>query len=176
MFVFILGITDCAEVEVIDKADDAPRELTIADAKWKKEAKDAVRDDTDLPSSEEFNRTKIWIKTTREDSLKAEKVLNDAARQPFKLLEDDSIRDGWRLAIEGEDSKLQGQLAKEAQKIDPVIKQLGLYLGLVKYLGDSGEYDFPPRVINPDPSESLNSMINAPAWKPAGLPGNIANL
>ena len=54
-FIFILGITDCEEVEVIDKADDAPRELTIVDAKGKKAAKDAVCDDADLPSTEELN-------------------------------------------------------------------------------------------------------------------------
>ena len=175
-FIFILGITDCEEVEVIDKADDAPRELPIADARWKKAAKDAVRDDEDLPSTEELNRTKIWVKTTREDSLKTEKVLKGAPMQLFKLLEDESIREPWRLAIEQEVAKLQEKLAKEIEKIDPLLANVSLLLGLSWYLGDSGEYDFPPRVINPDPSESLNSMINAPAWKPAGLPGNIANL
>lgn len=72
--------------------------------------------------------------------------------------------------------KLQGQLEKEVQKIEPVINKLGLYLGIVRYLGDSREYDYPPWVINPDPSEILNSMINAPAWKPAGKPGNIARV
>ena len=159
-------------MDAADKAGDATFDLPQVQAFWNKTAEDAVRDDKDLPSTKDLDRAKIKVKVTAEDHMAAEKILRGAQVQLSKLLEDDSIRDGWRLAIEGEASKLQGQLAKEAQKIGPVIKQLGLYLGLVKYLGDSGEYDFPPRVINPDPSESLNSMINSPAWKPVGEPGN----
>jgi len=62
--------------------------------------------------------------------LKTEKVLKGAPMQLFKLLEDESIREPWRLAIEQEVAKLQEKLAKEIEKIDPLLANVSLLLGL----------------------------------------------
>ena len=163
-------------VDATDAEEDAKMNLPIVQGIWNKSAEDAVRAGKKLPSKEDLETATIKVKVTAEDSLKATRFLREVQNQLARQLEDDSIRDQWRLAIEGETLKLQDELAKEAEKISPTIKKIGLYLGLSMYLGDSGEYDYPPRVINPDPIESLNSMISAPAWKRVSKIGNITKM
>ena len=161
-------------VDASDKADDAELDLPAVQLAWNKAAEDAVRDEKELPSTQELDRAKIRVKVTQEDSLKAEKILKGAQIQLAKLLEEESIREPWRLAIEEEASKLQDQLEMEIAKIDPLISNLGLLLGLSRYLGDSGEYNYPPRVVMPDPREGLQQMIEMKPWEPAVPAGTIS--
>ena len=163
-------------VDASDKADDAEHNLPVVQANWNKAAEDAVRDDEDLPSTQELDRAKIKVKVTQEDALKAEKILKSAQVQLAKLLEDESVTEPWRLAIEDEASKLQAKLAREIEKIDPLLTTVGLLLGLSRYLGDSGQYNYPPRVVMPDPREGLEQLIRTKPWEPAAPAGNIARV
>ena len=163
-------------VDASDQADDAKFNLPIVQAQWNKSAEDAVRVDKDLPSTEDIERARIKVKVTEEDSVKAENALKTAQMHLTKLLEDGSIRDKWRVAIEEKAAKLQDELAEEIKKIDPLISELGLLLGLSRYLGDSGDYNYPPRVVTPDPRESLQSLIQVKPWKPKQPAGNISRV
>lgn len=163
-------------VDASDKADDAEHNLPVVQANWNKAAEDAVRDDADLPSTQDLDRAKIKVKVTQEDAVKAEKTLRGAQLHLTKLLEDDSITAPWRLAIEQEAMNLQEKLAKEVEKIDPLLANLSLLLGLSRYLGDAGQYNYPPRVVIPDPRDGLQAMIEAKPWVPAAPAGNIARV
>jgi len=163
-------------VDASDKADDAEMNFPAVQAKWNKSAEDAVRQEKEFPPTEELDRAKIRVKVTHEDSLKAERTLNSAQKYLSKLLEDSEIRDPWRLAIEKEAKKLQEELAQEVQKIEPLLTKLSLHLGLSRYLGDSGEYNYPPRVVNPDPREGLEQLLKVKPWEPAKTGGNIARV
>jgi hypothetical protein len=163
-------------VDAGDAADDAELNLPAVQAKWNKAAEDLVREDKDLPSTKELERAKIKVKVTIEDLSQAAMVLRTAETLLSKLLEDDSIRDAWRLAIEQEALSLQKELAKEVQKIDPSLTRLDVLLGLSRYLGDLGSFNYPPRVVNPDPREGLQALLKAKPWEPSGPAGNITQL
>lgn len=161
-------------VDASDKAEDAEFDLPATQTAWNKAAEDAVRNEEDLPNRDDLVRAEIAIKVTKEDEVSADKLLRRSQTQLSRLLEDQSVRDLWRLAIEEEAVTMQKELKREIAKIEPLLTKLSLYLGLSRYLGDSGQYNYPPRVISPDPRDGLQQLITCPPWQPSKPAGTIS--
>ena len=163
-------------VDASDAVAEAEFNLPSIQAKWNKDAEDAVRGDKDFPSTKELDRAKIKVKVTAEDAAQAKSELRMAEVRLTHLLEDDSIRDPWRQAVEEEAVKLQEKLAMQVEKINPVLAELSLHLGLSKYLGELGMYEYLPRVIEHDPRDGLREMLQAKPWAPTSPVGTISKL
>lgn len=138
--------------------EDATDAVPMAEAKWDKEAEQAVRDGMPLPSKEEIEVATISKTIAEKEHRVATKAKDVAFNTVARLLEKESVRDQWRANIEKALLPVQQGLKDIAANLSREVYKTYVLLGTTRFLGEFGEHYFIPGIDIDDPSKSLQAL------------------